>query len=98
MKRSACRPKNVSHSALNMGLLFQPRDPLLKKSYRGITLTSVLAKVLELVLMERISPLLEDAGVPQISQTAHKKGVSCQDSIFASQEANAKFISEGDNV
>ena len=48
--------------------------------------------------MERISPLLEDAGVPQISQTAYKKGVSCQDSIFASQEANAKFISEGDNV
>ena len=73
-------------------------DPLLKKSYRGITLTSVLAKVLELVLMERIGPLLEDAGVPQISQTAYKKGVSCQDSIFASQEANAKFISEGDNV
>ena len=59
------------------------RDPLLKKSYRGITLTSVLAKVLELVLMERISPLLEDAGVPQISQTAYKKEVSCQDSIFA---------------
>ena len=74
------------------------RDPLLKKSYRGITLTSVLANVLELVLMERISPLLADAGVPQISQTAYKKGVSCQDSIFSSQEANAKFISEGDNV
>ena len=55
--------------------------------------------------MERISLLLEDAGVPQISQTTYKKGVSCQDSgvscqdsIFASQEANAKFISEGDNV
>ena len=91
-------PQCFKHGIVIPAYKGKGRDPLLKKSYRGITLTSVLAKVLELVLMERISPLLEDAGVSQISQTAYKKGVSCQDSIFASQEANAKFISEGDNV
>ena len=91
-------PQCFKHGIVIPAYKGKGRDPLLKKSYRGITLTSVLAKVFELVLMERISPLLEDAGVPQISQTAYKKGVSCKDSIFASQEANAKFISEGDNV
>ena len=76
------------------------RDPLIKKSYRGITLNSVLAKVFEIILLQMINykPVLEDAGVPQVHQTAYREGVSCQDSIFAGQEANAKFIKEGDNV
>ena len=74
------------------------RDPLLIKSYRGITLTSVLAKVFELVLLDRISPILEDAGIPQLTQTAYRKGISCADSIFAGQEAQLKFTSEGDCI
>ena len=74
------------------------RDPLLKKSYRGIILTSVLAKAFEIILLQQINPVLEDAGVPQIYQTAYREGISCQESIFAGQETLAKFTREGDNV
>ena len=68
------------------------RDPLLKKSYRGITLTSVLAKVFEIIIVQRVTPILDEAGVPQISQAAYRKGASCRDSIFAGQEANEKLL------
>ena len=37
------------------------KDPLQTKSYRGISLTSVLAKVFEIILSYRITPLLEAA-------------------------------------
>ena len=68
------------------------RDPLLKKNYRGVTLTSVLAKVLEIAIMQRLEPILDDAGIPQTTQTAYRKGVSCQDSIFAGMETNTRFL------
>ena len=45
------------------------KDPLQTKSYRGISLTSVLAKVFEIILSYRITPLLEAAGIPQVTQT-----------------------------
>ena len=51
-----------------------------------------------MILTERISPILEDSGLPQITQTAYRKRVSCQDSIFASQEAIEEFSSDGDTV
>ena len=74
------------------------KDPLLTKNHRGITLTSVFAKVFEIILSYRITPLLEAAGVPQATQTAYREGVSCTDSMFASMEALAHFKSNGDNV
>ena len=77
------------------GIIIPAYKGLLKMSYRGITLTSVLA---EIIIVQRITPILDEAGVPQISQTAYRKGTSCRDSIFAGQEANEKFIDEGDNV
>ena len=55
-------------------------------------------KVFEIILTERISPILEDSGIPQITQTAYRKGVSCQNSISASHEAIEKFTSDGDTV
>ena len=36
--------------------------------------------------------------VPQVTQTAYRKGVPCRDAIFAGQEAITKFTGEGDNV
>ena len=74
------------------------RDPLLIKSYRCITLTSVLAKVFEILLLNRMSPILEDAGVPQLTQTAYRKKISCSDSIFAGHEVISRFAKEGDHV
>ena len=74
------------------------KDPLLTKNYRGITLTSVLAKVFEIILSQRITPMLEVAGIPQVTQTAYREGVSCSDSMFASMEACAHLRSNGDHV
>ena len=74
------------------------KDPLQTKSYRGISLTSVLAKVFEIILSYRITPLLEAAGIPQVTQTAYREGVSCTDSVFSGLEATAKFQADGDNT
>ena len=64
----------------------QGKDPLLVSSYRGITLSSVLSKVLEIILLQRLSSPLEKQGFPDQLQTAYQKGVSCMDAIFATQE------------
>ena len=74
------------------------KDPLMQKSYRGITLTSVLAKTFEFVLLDRILPILSDTCIPQLTQTAYQKGVSCSEAIFACQEAITKFTKEGDHI
>ena len=74
------------------------RDPLVQSSYRGITLTSVLAKTFEFVLLDRILPIISDARIPQLTQTAYQKGISCSEAIFACQEAISKFIKEGEHV
>ena len=74
------------------------KDPLLTGSYRGITLTSVLAKSFEFVLLDRILPTISDLNIPHLTQTAYQKGVSCSEAIFACQEAIAKLTREGDQV
>lgn len=74
------------------------KDPLQMNSYRGISLTSVLANVFEFVLLDRILPTLSDVNLPQLNQTAYQKGVSCSEAIFACQETISKFIREGDSV
>ena len=70
------------------------RDPLIPSSYRGITLTSVIAKCLEIALLNRLSPILEERSFPHYAQTAYRRGVSCTDAIFATQEAILKHIRE----
>ena len=74
------------------------KDPLSVKSFRGITLSSMISKQFEFVLLERIVPFLEDSSCPQLTQSAYRKNVSCVDSIFASQEAVRFFTAEGDHV
>ena len=48
--------------------------------------------------MQRITPILDDADIRQLTQTAYRKGASCQDSIFAGMEANAKFVNDKEKV
>ena len=48
--------------------------------------------------MQRITPILDVADIPQISQTAYRKGVSCQDCIFAGIKANTRFVIEKEKV
>ena len=42
----------------------QGKDLLQTSSYRGITLSSVLSKLLEIILLQRLSSLLEEQGFP----------------------------------
>ena len=74
------------------------KDALKVDSYRSVTLSSAIAKVLELVILERMMPILIDAGIPHENQTAYIKKVSCADAIFATQEVIRKYMSEGSVV
>ena len=73
------------------------KDPLLTSSYRGITLSSIMAKTLELVILNRMSPTLDEIGFPDINQTAYQKGISCADAVFSTQEVLLNYIRQGEN-
>ena len=61
-------------------------------------MTSVLTKIFEILLLNSLIPLFDEAGIPQATQTAYRKGVACFDSIFAGNEVISKFTLEGDLV
>ena len=61
--------------------------PLSCHSYRGITITSVLMKVFEYTLLNRMLSVLQEHGHSSLTQTPYQKHISCQDAIFATQEA-----------
>ena len=62
------------------------RDPLKTDSYRGITLASMISKVLEFLVLERLESVFASAGIPHVNQSAYRRAVSCADAIFATQE------------
>ena len=66
-------------------------------SYRGITLSSVIAKTFEIVILNRMSPVLDRLGFPDINQTAFQKGISCADAIFSTQEVLLHYIRQGES-
>ena len=68
------------------------KDPLMPESYRGITMSSVIAKTFELILLNRMSPILEEMGFPDINQTAFQRGISCSDAVFSTQEVLLNYI------
>ena len=61
------------------------KDLLDTNSYRGITLNSVISKILESLILDRLEPLFTEAGIPHPNQSAYRKRVSCADAIFATQ-------------
>ena len=63
------------------------KDPLMVGSYRGITLSSVLSKLLESIILKRLDCILSDLNIPHCLQTAYRKGLSCSD---ATQEAHLR--------
>ena len=73
------------------------KDPLLMENSRGNTLSSVMFKLFEIILLQGLSPLFEDIGFPDISQTAYQSGLSCGHAIYAMQEALLTQIREGVN-
>ena len=81
---SACFKLGVTISIYRGGR----KDPLDVNSYRGIT---VLSKVLESLILNRLAPLLE-AGLAHPNQSAYRNSVSCADAIFPSQEVIKIYI------
>ncbi len=74
------------------------RDPLKTYSYKGVTISSVIAKLLELLLLNKMRDMLNDASIPHYNQSAYRKGISCSDAIFATQEVIARYVREGSKV
>ena len=73
----------------------QGKDPLQVSSYRGITISSVLAKILQTLILTRMSDVIAELNLPDILQTAYQKGLSCSDATFATQEALIAHLREG---
>jgi len=74
------------------------KDPLNPCNYRGITITSVVCKVLESLILTHLQCIYADANVPHLNQSAYQRNVSCADAIFATKEAISRYISDGCNV
>lgn len=74
------------------------KDPLDVNSYRGITLNSVISKVLESLILGRLEPLFMEAGLPHPNQSAYRRNVSCADAIFATQEVISRYLREGSRM
>ena len=74
------------------------KDPMRRDSYRGITLTSMVSKVLEFLMLERLDSVFVAAGLPHVNQSAYRRAVSCADAIFATQEVIARYLREGSRV
>ena len=68
------------------------KDPL---NYSGITLNSVISKVLESLILNRLEPLFMEAGLPHPNHSAYRKNVSCADAIFATHEVINRFLQGG---
>ena len=46
-------------------------------------------------MLERLNSVFSEAGLPHINQMAYRRGVSCADAIFATQELIAKYMRGG---
>ena len=57
------------------------RDPLIRGSYKGITVTPVMAKLF--ILLEQMKPVLSSSGHPCLYETAYQEGLSCEEAIFS---------------
>ena len=68
------------------------KDPLDTNSYRGITLTSVLAKVLETLLLACLRTHLSERGITSSqSDCLYRKKVSCAEAIFSTLEVISRY-------
>ena len=52
-------------------------------------------KIFELTLLNQLLPVLKEHGHPLITQTAYQKHISCQDAIYATQEAILSNLRDG---
>ena len=74
------------------------KDPLDRGSYRGISVTPVITKLLELLLLARLEPHLEELGIPHANQSGYRKYTSCADAIFSTAELVSYYLSQRENM
>ena len=68
------------------------KTPLLTSSYRGISLTTIVSKLFEQIMLNRYLPVLQDANIPYCTQTAYQAVISCSDPTGVMQEAIRSLI------
>lgn len=78
----------------------RPGYSYLKKARKGSSAIaglpySALSKVFETIILQRLSPLLEEQGFPNQLQTAYQKGISSTDATFATQEILTNHRQDG---
>ena len=74
------------------------KDPLDRGSYRGISVTPIIAKLLELLILARLQTHLQELGFPHANQSGYRKQTSCADAIFSTAELMSHYLSEGENI
>ena len=89
-------PPSLKISTITPVFKGKGRDPLEPNNYRGISITSILSKCLETAILQRLQPFFMERDFPCPSQSAYRKGVSCLDAIFTTQETILKRMRDGD--
>jgi len=64
----------------------------------GITPTSALAKVLELLILDRLQDMLMEKGLPHLKQTGVRRESSCTEAIFPTLEVISQFAQQGECI
>ena len=90
-------PPSLCHGLIIPVYKGKGRDPFNSNSYRGITLTSIIAKIFETILLRRMLPTLHESNFPHFSQTAYLSGRSCADALFVTNETLHSFMCNGDS-
>jgi hypothetical protein len=91
-------PKSLKHNIIipvHKGKR-KPRDEL--GSYRGISLSPTISKLLEKVIMDRLNPWLELHSFPPDLQHAGRKGTSCVSISYMVQEVINYYTNMGSKV
>ena len=74
------------------------KDTFNTNSHRGITLTSVFAKILESLILSRLQCHFSEKGIPHLNQMAYFRGVSCVEAIFSILEVLSMYAQRSEKV
>ena len=90
-------PHIFKHSTIVPVRKGKGRNPLSSGSYRGISLVSAQATVMEIVMLNWIQPILQEQGMLHQFRTAYCK-ISCADAISANMESIMHYTNQGDRI
>ena len=63
-------PQSFSNTTIVPIYKGKGRDPMQTSNYRGISLTSVIGKLFERIILKRITPVLKERGIPHYTQNS----------------------------